>query len=103
MLEAIAIGAPHVVHADRGNRFHTWIDFRCTDGKAAAAADPQHSNSITINKALGTQIVYSRTEVFGIDVWRHQVTGTALTFSPERQINGQGDETLLCQFLGVKI
>ncbi|MNH03716.1 hypothetical protein D3C79_629870 [compost metagenome] len=71
MLESIAVGGTHVVHADRCNRFHAWINFRRTDGKAAAATDTQHANTVPINETLSTEIVNRRTEVFGIDVRRH--------------------------------
>ncbi|MNH38437.1 hypothetical protein D3C79_994660 [compost metagenome] len=84
VLEAVAIGGAHVVHADRGNGFHSRINLRRTDGKAATAADAQHADAVAINETLSAEIVDRGTEVFGIDVRRYQVTRTPVTFPPER-------------------
>ena len=103
MMERIAVGSTHVVHADRRNGVHSRIDLGRTDDEAPASADPEDADPVPVDEGLVSQEVHRGTEILGINVRRNGIAGQALAFAPERQIQGQGDEPLLGQLLGVKI
>ena len=103
MMQCIAVGGTHIVHADSGNRLHARIDLGGTDDETAAAANAENADPFPVDEWLGAQIVHRRAEGFGVDVRRYGIARLAGAFAPERLIDGQRDETLLGQFLRVQI
>src|SRR5690554_3237956 len=92
----------HVIHADGGNGFQARVDLCRAEGKTAAAAYAQYADTVTINEVLRSEIINGGTEGLSKQVRRDQVARLPLAFAPERQVNGESDEALFCQFLRVE-
>ncbi|MNL21399.1 hypothetical protein D3C87_1426870 [compost metagenome] len=103
VLEPVAVGGTHVIHADRGDGFHARVDLGGTDDKAAAATNPQHANALAVDKRPRAEVIHGGAEVLGVHVWQYRVTGLAFAFAPERQIQRQGNEALFRQFLRIEV
>ncbi len=83
VLEAVAVGGAHVVHADSGNRPHAWVDLGCADDEAAATANTQHTNALAIDEGLAAEVVHGGAEIFGIHIGQHGIARRALAVAPE--------------------
>nr|WP_267276458.1 hypothetical protein [Arthrobacter sp. CDRTa11] len=103
LVEPVAVGGAHVVHAHRGDGLDPGIDLRRADHKAAAAADPDGPHALLVNEGLRAQVVHRGAEVFGIDVGRDGVARLAGAFSPEGEVEGERDVALLGHFGGVEV
>src|SRR5690349_5761403 len=103
MLEAVTVGRPHVIHADRGDGFQTWIDLGGADGEAATAADTDDTDTLSIDDRASTEIVHGCTKVLGVDIRRDGLARCALAFAPEGQIQRQCDKSLLGHFCRVQV
>ena len=101
--QPVAVGAAHVVHAHRGHGFDARIDLGGTDDEAPAAADPERADPFGVDEGLGAQVIHRGAEVLGIDVGGHQVARLAVALTPERQVQGHGDEALFGQLGGVQV
>src|SRR5689334_11114734 len=49
VVKRVTIGSAHVVHADRGNGFHSRVDLRGADNKTAAAANTDGADLLFIH------------------------------------------------------
>ncbi|MNN37064.1 hypothetical protein D3C81_1509940 [compost metagenome] len=103
MVQRVAVGAAHVVHADGGDGLQARVDLGGADGEAAAAADADHADALAVDEGARAEEVHGGTEVFGVDVRRHGVARLARAFPPERQVQRQGDEALLGHLLRVEV
>ena len=103
MLQPIAVRCAHIIHADSGDSFHARVNFGRTDNKTPAAANPKRTNPFPVNKRSGAKEIYRSTESLGIDIRQNRVAGLSLALSPEGQIQGQSDESLVSQILGIQI
>ncbi|MNI44452.1 hypothetical protein D3C73_988280 [compost metagenome] len=103
MLEPVAVGGAHVIHADSGDGFHARVDLGGTDDKAAAATNSQRANALAVDKRPRAEVIHGGTEVLGVHVWQYRVTWSSFAFAPERQIQRQGNEALFRQFLRIEV
>ena len=103
MLEAIAVGRAHVVHADGGDCLETRIDLRSTDHKTAAATNADGTDAFPVDLWASAEKVHGGAEVFHVEVGQHRVAWCAGALAPERQVQGQGHETLFSHFGGVEV
>jgi len=74
-----------------------------TDDETAAAADAENADPFLVHQRLGAQVIHSRAEGFAVDVRRYGVARLAFAFTPERLVDGQSDEALSGQFLGIQV
>lgn len=103
MPQPVTVGCTHVIHADRRNSFHARVDLGGADDEAPAAANPKSANPLPVNAWSGAQKINRSTEILSINIRRNNVARLPLTLAPEGQIEGQGDESLLSQLLGIQI
>src|SRR5882724_1343117 len=103
MLEPVAVHCAHVVHADGRNGFHARINFRRTDYKAPTAANPKNTDPSPVDKRSGAQEIHRSTESLGVNIRQNRIARLPLAFSPERQIQGQSNESLFSHFRGIQI
>ena len=103
MVQRVAVGSAHVVHADGGDGLHARIDLGGTDDETAAAANAENADALPVDERLGAQIVDRRAERLGVDIGRHGIARLAGDVAPERLIDGQRDKTLFGQFLRVQV
>ena len=103
MSQPVAVGGAHVVHAHRGDRLDPRVNLCRADHKAAAAADPDGPDAFPVDEGLGTQVVHGGAEVFGVNVGQYGVSGLAGALSPERQVEGERDVSLLGHLGGVEV
>ncbi len=103
MSKPVTAGRTHVVHAYRRNGLHARVNLGGADDEAAAAANPKNANPVSVNECPGAQKIDRSTKILGINIRRNNVAGLPLTLAPEGQIEGQGDESLVSQLLGIQI
>ena len=103
MFKRVAVRGAHIVHADCRNGFHARIDLGRADNKTPASANPKNTNPISVDKWSGAQKIHRSTEILGINIRQNSVARLALTLSPERQIQGQSNESPFRQFSGIQI
>ncbi len=103
MPQPVTVGRTHVIHTDRRNRLHARVNFGGADDEAPAAANPKTANTVPVNEWPGAQKIDRSTEILGINIRQNNVAGLPLTLTPEGQIEGQGDESLVSQLLGIQI
>lgn len=103
MPKPVTVSRTHIVHAYRRNGLHARVNLGGADDEASAAANPKNANPVLVNEWPGAQKIHRSTEILGINIRRNSVAGPPLTLAPEGQIEGQGDESLVCQFLGIQI
>src|SRR4029453_4963291 len=92
-----------IIHADRRDSFHSRIDLGRADDKAPTSANPKNANPSPVDKWSGPQEIHRSTESLGINIRQDRVARLSFALSPERQIQGQGDKSLVSQFLGIQI
>ena len=103
MVERIPIGGAHIIHADCRDGLHSRVNLGRADDKAPAATNPKNTNPFPVGEWPGAEEIHRSTESLRINIRQNRIARLALTFSPERQIQGQSDESLISQFLGIQI
>ena len=103
MVQRIAVGRAHVVHADRRDSPHARVDLGRANDEAAAATAAEHANTLPVHGRLGPQVVHRCAKSFGIDFRCNGVSRQALALAPERLIDRQGDEALFGQLLRIQV
>lgn len=103
MPKPVTASRTHVVHAYRRNGLHARVNLGGTDDEAPAATNPKNAYPVPVNELPGAQKIYRSTEILGINIRRNYIAGSPLTLTPKGQIEGQGDESLVSQFLGIQI
>ena len=103
VLEPVTVGRAHVVHADRGDGLEAWVDFRRADGEAATATHADDANAFTVDHRAAAEEIHGGTEIFAIEVGQHRIARLACAFTPERQVQGQGDKALFGHLGGVQV
>ena len=53
MVQRVAVGRAHVVHADRRDGLHARVDLGGADDEAAAAADADHADPLAVDERPG--------------------------------------------------
>ena len=102
VLQPVAAGCPHVVHADRCDGFQAGVDLRSADGEAAAAADPDNADTFPVDKGAGAEEIHRCAEVLRIDIRQDGIARFSVAFTPEGEVECQRDEPAFGQFRGVQ-
>ena len=94
-MQPMAAGRSHIVHAHRSHGFQPRVDLRCADGEAAAAADADDPDALTIDEIARTEKIRRRAERFRIQIGRYGVARLTLACAPEGEVDGERDESPL--------
>ena len=76
---------------------------RCRiDGKSAETANAENADTLRIHIVTCSKIIHRRTEIFRIDVGRSYAARLSTALTSKRWVKGNGQETTLCQCLGIQ-
>ena len=103
ILQSVAFGRSHVVHAYGSDRLQPRIDLRRTDGKTAAAADAYRTDAFPVDELPRSEKIDRRAEILRINVRQDGVARFPVAVAPEREVDGQRHETLFGQLRGIQV
>ena len=97
-MQPVAVGVAHIIHAYGCHRFNARVYFSGTDGKTAAAAYAQRTDSFAVNKPACAKVINRSTEIFGINIRRYGIARLAFAAALEGKVNRKSGKALFCKF-----
>ena len=99
---ALDVHLAHVVHRAGDGCLDARVDGSGIDGHTSKAANADDTDALCIYIILHRKKIDGSEEVLGVDVGRSHAPRFAATLSCERGVEGNGEESTLCQMLGIE-